>query len=157
MTLWPRHHIDLRASDLLVAATSRGRAEPEQRFSPDSIATLSVRSAFDLLLGALALAPGSELVVSDVTIPHMAAIARAHGLSVVPVPLDFATAAPTADALERALSPRTGAVLVAHLFGGRMNVLPLLEVCRRRGVPLIEDCAQAWVGPHDAGHPGALA
>ncbi|MBL8957566.1 MAG: DegT/DnrJ/EryC1/StrS family aminotransferase [Myxococcaceae bacterium] len=38
-----------------------------------------------------------------------------------------------------------------------MSLLPLLEVCRRRGVPLIEDCAQAWVGPHDAGHPGALA
>ncbi len=165
MSLYPRHRIDLQAGHVLFAASALARGgDPEalarrveERWSPHGIATLSVRSAFDLLLEALALPPGSELVLSDVTIPHMASIARARGLTVVPVPIDLATAAPTAQALERALGPRTGAVVVAHLFGGRMNLLPLLEVCRARRVPLLEDCAQAWVGPHDTGHPGALA
>jgi len=165
MSLYPRHRIDLGAGDVAVAAAALARGgdaevlarRVEARWSPHAIATLSVRSAFDLLLEALALPPGSELVMSDVTIPHMASIARARGLTVVPVPIEQATAAPSPQALERALTPRTGAVLLAHLFGGRMNLLPLLELCRARRVPLLEDCAQAWAGPRDTGHPGALA
>ncbi len=165
--LYPRHRIDLEPAQLLSGlagcltawdATALAAAV-EARWSSegDALATLSVRSAFDLLLSALALPPGSELVLSQVTIPDMAMVARAHGLTVVPLPIRPDTLAPPAGALERVLTPRTGAVVVAHLFGGRMDLAPLLEVCGRRGLPLVEDCAQAYAGPIDSGHPGALA
>jgi dTDP-4-amino-4,6-dideoxygalactose transaminase len=49
--------------------------------------------------------------------------------------------------LEAALTPRTRVVLVAHLFGGRMDLDPVLRFARERGLLLVEDCAQAFQGP----------
>ena len=45
--------------------------------------------------------------------------------------------------LERAITPRTKAVVPVHLYGHPFDVDPVLEVCRRRGIPLVEDAAQA--------------
>jgi perosamine synthetase len=45
--------------------------------------------------------------------------------------------------------------VVAHLFGGRVDLAPLAEICRRHGVLLVEDCAQAFRGPADTGDPRA--
>jgi dTDP-4-amino-4,6-dideoxygalactose transaminase len=44
-------------------------------------------------------------------------------------------------------------LLVAHLFGGRVDLAPLADICRRHGILLVEDCAQALRGPHDTGDP----
>jgi dTDP-4-amino-4,6-dideoxygalactose transaminase len=46
-------------------------------------------------------------------------------------------------------------VLVAHLFGGRIDLQPLAEFARRHGLLLIEDAAQAYTGPGYTGHPSA--
>lgn len=55
-----------------------------------------------------------------------------------------------------ALSPRTRAVIVVHLFGEPVDVAELASVCRARGIALIEDAAQA-LGSHLAvGKVGTL-
>jgi dTDP-4-amino-4,6-dideoxygalactose transaminase len=52
--------------------------------------------------------------------------------------------------LEQALTPRTRAVIVVHLFGQCAEMPPIVALCRKRGLVLIEDCAQAigadWQG-----------
>ncbi len=121
----------------------------------DGLVCLSVRSAFDLLLQALALAPGDEIAVSAITHPDMARIIAAHGLRALPVDLDPATLAPRTELLEQALRPRTRAVLVAHLFGGRVDLAPLADLARRRELLLIEDCAQSLRGHADGGSSAA--
>src|SRR5262245_58344354 len=96
--LHPRLRLDIGWSDLLVAGaaglaaferTARAR-RIEERFSPrrDAFVALSARSGFDLYLTALALPAGSEVLVSGLTIPHMARLVEHHGLVVVPFALD---------------------------------------------------------------------
>ena len=77
------------------------------------VTTLSVRSGFDLLLGAVDWPLGSEVVFSAVTIPHLATIVRSHGL--VPVSVDLCPDTREVDpiALEAACTNRTRAVVVA--------------------------------------------
>jgi dTDP-4-amino-4,6-dideoxygalactose transaminase len=57
--------------------------------------------------------------------------------------------------LEAALTPRTRVVLVAHLFGGRMDLGPVFRFARERGLLLVEDCAQAFQGPERMGDSDA--
>jgi dTDP-4-amino-4,6-dideoxygalactose transaminase len=45
--------------------------------------------------------------------------------------------------LERAITPRTKAVLPVHLYGQPFAVDPILEVCRKHKLPLVEDACQA--------------
>jgi perosamine synthetase len=157
--LYPRHRIDISAMDLAFAFASvfaaRDRArmveEAERSFSDagDVLATLSVRSAFDLLLTALALPAGSEILFSAITIPDMSAIAEAHGL--VPVPLDIRpdTLAPSTEELVAAITPRTRMLVVAHLFGARVDLERIIPLCHERGILVAEDCAQAYRGPEN--------
>lgn len=159
----PRNRLDIGWADLLAGGFCcgwPGRRTPMQRrvealWSPqaDSIACLSVRSGFDLALQALDFPQGSEILMSAVTIPDMTRILVGHGLVPVPLDLDMATLAVEPAALERAISGRTQAILVAHLFGSRMPMEPIVEAARQHGFYLIEDCAQAYDGSNYRGHP----
>ncbi len=133
----------------LLAGLARLWAGPDHTF-----VCLSVRTGFDLLLQALALPPGSEVVITALTIPDMVTIVQRHGL--VPVPLDISpgTLAPTPEALQRCLSPRTRLVVLTHLFGTRIPVEPVREALAGRDILLIEDSAQAFDGS-ETGHPAA--
>ena len=121
----------------------------------DALATLSVRSGLDLYLAELALPRGSEVLMSALTIPDMARVVEHHGLVVVPVDVDPATLAPRPESWRRAAGPRTRAAILAHLFGARVPIDPLLELRRERGVLVLEDCAQAFSGPDWHGDPQA--
>lgn len=112
---------------------------------------LSVRSGFDLLLDALSLPIGSEVLVSAITHPDMVRIIEQHGLIAVPVDLDIATLAPRVELLELGRTSRTRAILVAHLFGGRVDLEPISNFAKKHNLLLIEDCAQAFRSPRDAG------
>jgi perosamine synthetase len=73
----------------------------------------------------------------------------------VPVDLDVATLAPRLELAERLLTDRTAAILVAHLFGGRVAMGPLAVFAKRHRLLLWEDCAQAFTGRADTGDPNA--
>ena len=165
ITLYPRHYLDIDTRDLLLAASgalNSHKAEQEIRsleadLGTPSMVTLSVRSAGDLILAALDLPRGSEVIMSAVTIPDMARIAEAHGLTIVPIDLDPMTMAPRFDLFCRAFSERTRIVILAHLLGGSYDIAPYARVAEMYGVPLIEDRAQAFFGPHDWGSHFAAA
>lgn len=116
-----------------------------------ALCSLSVRSGLDSYLAALALPKGSEVLMSALTIPDMWKVVEQHGLVPVPVDLDVHTLAPRLESLERAASPKTRALLVAHLFGTRIPLEPYAEIARQRGWVLLEDCAQAFTGPEYKG------
>ena len=94
--MWVRKRLDIRWSELasalrdcLLSWERESRAEDlEDLWSAgDALACLSVRSGFDLWLEALQLPPGSEVLVSAITIRDMVRIIEAHNL--VPVPVDL--------------------------------------------------------------------
>jgi dTDP-4-amino-4,6-dideoxygalactose transaminase len=149
--LFPRLALDIGWRDLasLARRPPQGLDATLTRFAPDGahLATgLSARSLFDALLAELALPPGAEVAMSAVNIEGMAQIVRAHGLTVRPIDLEPGALAPTPAAVSAALGPRSGLVLLAHLYGARTETREIAAVCRARGVPLVEDCAQAFDG-----------
>jgi perosamine synthetase len=156
-----RHRLDLSVKDILFGVLScvlPGRrewleAETLELCSAknEGLVCHSVRSGWDLWLGVLDLRAGDEVLVSAVTHPDMVRIIRAHGLRAVPVDIDPETLAPLPSTLEAALTPRTRVVLVAHLFGGRMDLAPVARFAREHGLHLVEDCAQAFHGPESVG------
>ena len=76
----------------------------------------------------------------------MVRIIEHHGLVPVPVDVDAARLEVDVEQIERLITPRTRAILVAHLFGSRMEMGPIIELARRHDLLVIEDCAQAFVG-----------
>nr|MBA3528617.1 DegT/DnrJ/EryC1/StrS family aminotransferase [Propionibacteriaceae bacterium] len=110
------------------------------------VACLSVRSGFDLLLASTNWPPGSEVLLSAVTIPHLATLVRSHGYVPVAVDIDPATMEVDPEAVRASCTTRTQAVVFAHLFGARADIAALAGVARSCGLMLIEDCAQCYDG-----------
>ncbi len=150
--LHPRQRIDIapallaRALGWCVRPPRHAHATLEARLGDDALVTLSVRSAFDAMLTACAFEAGSEVLLSGFTIPDMVRLVRAHGLVPVPLDCDAATLCPTVDAVERAITPRTRALVVARLFGGRPELATTFALARRRGLLTVDDNAQGFTG-----------
>ena len=117
------------------------------------MACLSVRSAFDLVLQALPPAEGNEVVFSALTHPDMVRIAEAHQLRPIPLDIDLETLAPQAQLLEHVISSRTRVIVVAHVFGTRVDLSAIAALARRTGALLVEDSAQRFRGPGEGGDP----
>jgi len=163
--MWVRKRLDIGWSDLALgilrcsipADREAVQRQIETAWSDreDTLVCLSVRSGFDLLLGSLRLPPESEVLTSAVTIRQMIEIVEHHGLVPVPVDLDVDRMAPRVDLMRRAITPATRAILVAHLFGGRIPLEPILALAAEHRLLVIEDCAQAFAGKQYQGHPSA--
>jgi dTDP-4-amino-4,6-dideoxygalactose transaminase len=160
--MWPRKQLDIGWSDLAFGLSqifaSRERPDTESVVghgwiaSDEAIVALSVRSGWNLFLEAHGFAPGDEIIVSSVTIPDMVRIIERHDLVAVPVSVDSQRLEPALDDLERAITPRTRAFLVAHLFGARIDMEPIIRLAKQRDLLVVEDCAQAFIGRDYAGH-----
>lgn len=163
--MWVRKKLDLGWGDLwhgfaacfLPCRKSSKIKAIEQIWSKPSgtVVCLSVRSGFDLLLSQLNLPAGSEVLVSAITIPDIARILESHGLVPVPIDLEAETLAPNLDLIRQAITPKTRAILVAHLLGSRIDLQPIAKIASNNGLMLIEDCAQAYCGKAYHGHPSA--
>ena len=102
---------------------------------------------FDLLLQALDLPTGAEVLFSAITVPDMVRVALAHGL--VPVPVDVCGSDFHLDlkSLRRAITEKSKLLVVAHLFGARPDMMAAYETAHAKDLFVVEDCAQAWGGP----------
>jgi dTDP-4-amino-4,6-dideoxygalactose transaminase len=135
--------------------TVRTRVERLWSEEGEAIACLTVRSAFDLFLRSAQWDQGDEIIFSAVTVPDIPILARRHGLRTVPLDIDPITTAWDVAALEERINPKTRAVVLTHLYGARLDIGPAIEVARRHGVLVIEDCAEAYAGPELPGHAEA--
>ena len=154
--MWVRTQLKIGWSDLAAGALSclmppdrdSVARDVEGYFGSDAgtLATFSVRSGFDLLLQALDLKPGDEVLFSALNVRGMVRIVKDAGLVPVPVDLDLASMGPSIETLERAITPRTRVFVAAHLFGTRLDLDPLFRLVRSRGIVAVEDCAQAFNG-----------
>lgn len=166
--MWLRLRLDIGWRDfghgLVGALIPGGRRAAQVRLEEfwsdgrrDAFACLSVRSGFDLLLRALELPAGSEVLFSAITIADMPRIAQGHGL--VPVPVDVLGSDCHLDlaSLRKSLTSRSRVLVVAHLFGARPELGAVLAIAREHNLIVVEDCAQAWCGQHWRGHHEADA
>jgi dTDP-3-amino-3,4,6-trideoxy-alpha-D-glucose transaminase len=109
--------------------------------------------ALTIALRALGVGPGDEVVVPSFTFYASAEAIPPTGARPVFCDVDPDTFCVTPESVRAALTPRTKAVIVVHLFG---NVAPVAEI-EALGVPVVEDAAQA-AGSLDADgrRPGAV-
>ncbi len=163
--MWARKRIDIGWSDLLgglgflfmpvpppFAGQIGERICPASDTSGGLVACLTERSGFDLLLKALAWPTEDEILVSAVTINDMVRIVEEHDLVPVPIDIDPSNMEPRMGAIEAAVTDRTRAILVAHLFGTICPMDAIIAWARPRGILVFEDCAQAYDGEYQ-GHP----
>ena len=99
--------------------------------------------ALELALRALDLAPGDEVIVPSYTFIATAAAIRLVGGCPVFADVERATLNLDPDDLLRRISARTVGVIGVHLYGRPFQVEAIGEICRDRGLWLIEDAAQA--------------
>jgi dTDP-4-amino-4,6-dideoxygalactose transaminase len=101
------------------------------------------RMAFFYLLQAMAIPPGSEIVFPALTFWVVPEVARAAGLQPVFADVDPRTFTLDPAALERAITPRTRAVVPTHLYGLPCDMDAIMDIAHRHGLTVIEDCAHA--------------
>ena len=101
------------------------------------------RMALYFILRAMELPPGSEVIVPALTFWVVPEIVRVAGLTPVFADIDPATFTLSPAAVERAITPRTRAVLPTHLYGLSCDMDPILEIAARHGLKVIEDCAHS--------------
>ena len=99
--------------------------------------------ALHIILRAMGIGPGDEVItVSHTFIATAEAIVLA-GARPVFVDIDPHTYLMDVSQVERAITPRTRAVLPVHLYGQMVEMAPLMEIARRHGLRVIEDACQA--------------
>lgn len=121
-----------------------------------ALATTSCTAALHLSTLALQLQPGDEVVVPAFTWVTSAHSAEYVGAKAVFADVDLATFNLDPAALEAAITPRTRAIVVVHLFGKAAPMDEIMAIARRHNLAVIEDAACA-VGTTYKGRPiGAI-
>ena len=92
-------------------------------------------------LQAVGVVPGDEVIVPGLTWVATAQAAFDIGANVVFVDIDPETLCIDPQAFERAITPRTKAVIPVHLYGCMSDMDAVMEIARRHGIKVIEDVA----------------
>ncbi|MCP4962121.1 MAG: DegT/DnrJ/EryC1/StrS family aminotransferase [Actinomycetia bacterium] len=118
-----------------------------------SVGVANGTDAIELVLRALGLGAGDEVIVPTNTFVATAEAVVAVGATPRFVDVDPGTLLLDADTVRAAIGPRTAAVMAVHLYGQPVDVAKIRKVTDPRGIPVVEDAAQA----HGASHSGVRA
>jgi len=144
-----------RLADVITSGTltsTKGVQVPEleQRFAtllgtPSAVACSSGTAAVHAAIAAIDPEPGDEIITTAIT--DMGALSPILYQGAIPVfaDVDPRTGNVTAATVADRLSERTVGVVATHLFGNPCDVDAIRGVADERGIPVIEDCAQAFL------------
>lgn len=121
-----------------------------------SIGVASGLDALKLALQAIGVGPGDEVITSANTFVATAFAASAVGAKVVLVDVEEDTYNIDPRLLEKAITPRTKAILPVHLYGQPATLGPILEMAKARGIPVIEDACQSHGAKYQGKNSGAI-
>jgi perosamine synthetase len=118
------------------------------------IACASGSAAVHCAIAALAPKAGDEFITTPIT--DMGALTPIVYEGAVPVfaDVDPLTLNVTAATIEKQITARTRAIIVTHLFGLACDMDPIMALAAKRGLPVIEDMAQAFLAEDHRGRVG---
>lgn len=99
--------------------------------------------ALQIALMGLGLKPGDEVIVPAFTYVATAEVIALLNLKPIMVDVDPDTFNVTADIIEKAISPKTKAVVPVHLFGQSTDMEPIIDLLKNKDIAIIEDNAQS--------------
>jgi len=148
--------------DLLTQVIESGRLfGPRGRFVKELEAafaeTMGVEHAYACTSGTAAIhtaiatidpEPGDEIITTPIT--DMGALSPIPYQGAIPVfaDVDPVTCNVTAETIADRISDRTRAIIVTHLFGSPCDMTEIMKLADSRSIPVIEDCAQAFLAEH---------
>jgi len=127
----------------------------EEEFAPVAgcrfaVAVANGTVALELALHALGIGPGDEVIVAARSFVASAGCCLTRGATPVFADVDPESQNVTAETIQAVLSRRTKAIIAVHLAGWPCEMDSILDLARRHGISVIEDCAQA----HGAAYQG---
>jgi len=120
-----------------------------------AISTSNGTSALHTAVASLGIGPGDEVICPSYSfIASSFCVVQAGALPVfADTGYDHVL---SSDDVEKKITDRTKAIIVVHLYGVIADMDPILEIARRRGLFVIEDCAQAHGGEYKGKKAGTL-
>ena len=100
--------------------------------------------ALQLALMSLNLSPGDEIITSDFTFASTAEVVLLMGLKLKLVDINEETFNIDPLSIERAITPKTKAIIPVHLFGQPADMEKIVEIAKHYKLQIIEDNAQAF-------------
>ena len=120
-----------------------------------TVGVTSCTAALHIALLAVGAGPGDEVITTPMTFAATSNAVFYTGATPVFVDVEPHTGLIDPAAVERAITPRTKAIIPVHLYGQMADMRRLSAVAR--GIPLIEDCAHSIEAERDGVKPGALS
>ena len=119
-------------------------------------ACTSGSAAVHTAIAAIDPEPGDEIITTSVT--DMGALTPILYQGAIPrfVDVDPQTWNVTAETIEKCITDRTKAIIVTHLFGNPCNMTEIMALANARGIPVIEDTAQAFLAQHGNQYVGTI-
>jgi perosamine synthetase len=133
----------------------------EQRFADFcnvrfALATSNGTTCLHLAIEALGLGPEDEVIVPDLTFVATANAVTYSGATPVMVDIDPETLCLDVRAAERAITPRTKAIIPVHLYGHPADMDAIDDLAKRHGLVVIEDAAEAHGAEYKGRRVGGL-
>jgi dTDP-4-amino-4,6-dideoxygalactose transaminase len=121
-----------------------------------AVGTTSGTAAVHMAVAALDAGPGDEIITAPVT--DFGTVAGIIFQGLIPIFADWKPGAFNMDPadVEKKIGPRTRGIIAVHLFGNPCDLDALAAIAARRGIPLIEDCAQAYCTPYKGRWAGSI-
>jgi perosamine synthetase len=115
---------------------------------PSACTTTSGTAAIHAAVAAVDPEPGDEIITTPIT--DMGGIVPILYQGAIPVfaDVDPRTYNVTAETIAPRITRRTRAIVVTHLFGNPCDMDPIMELAEDHGLPVIEDCAQAYLATY---------
>jgi UDP-2-acetamido-2-deoxy-ribo-hexuluronate aminotransferase len=102
--------------------------------------------ALQIAMMALGIGPGDEVITPSFTYIATVEVAALLGVKPIFVEVDKQTFCIDAAAIEKAITPKTKAIVPVHLYGHAANMEAIMDIARRHNLYVIEDNAQAIGG-----------
>jgi len=123
---------------------------------PHAVAVNSGTSGLFCVLKALGIGPGDEVITTPLSFIASTNVILHVGATPVFVDIEPVTLNMDPVLLERAITPRTRAILAVEAFGNPTHMDLYADIARRYGIPMIEDCCEALGGKHKGKPAGSF-